>query len=283
MKQVRRLPDPLWVMDDARMKDVVLSYLERMFYVRHTEDLAHDERIVLINAATKRQLVFLERKLDDLLKRYNEDSKTGSKEYLRRLHIEIQNMDSRIVILRRGIVAVMFAAVHYYYKLGWNSVVVAEELGMKAPAVRMWMFRLNHLADGVEDSSKKWRGRDNARIGRSWPRERLQKLFVLRMKGLTFTQCSKVLGVNATSLGQVWINVFGDLTTNPPREKQKFRRRRIWGTHLGRKRAGWIREALYWNSAGIPVAQIARALGVPYVNVWYHVSKARSTARRATT
>jgi hypothetical protein len=50
--------------------------------------------------------------------------------------------------MERGLTALMLSVAYYYYRLCWNSVSIAEELGLKPRMIRVWLWRMNALADG---------------------------------------------------------------------------------------------------------------------------------------
>jgi hypothetical protein len=45
----------------------------------------------------------------------------ATKEELEALEVEIQNQDTQIILIERGVIAVMTAAVYCSYRLGWES------------------------------------------------------------------------------------------------------------------------------------------------------------------
>lgn len=210
-------------MNDDRMKDVVLTFLERRIYLKRNESLSHADRISRIKDETKRHIQMKEATLELLLKRFNEGSNVAAaEEYLTGLKTEIQIVDSDIVLMKRGIVAVAFAVVHYYYKLGWNSSQIAEELGIKPPCVRVWLYRLCHQAAGTQDQSKNRKGAYNS-LGVKWPAHLLQSLFVLRAQGKNLSECSRLMHISRTTLVAAWKNCFGKLTVGKAKVKVKSR------------------------------------------------------------
>lgn len=147
-QRVRRLPTPEWAKNDISMREVVLRALEARLYLRDSSgtDL---ERMARVDQEARNRLPAKRAKLEGMLRRYNEAGTAGvSPERLRKIASEVQNIDSEIIMIERGLTAIMLAVVYYYYRLGWNSVSVAEELGVKSPMIRIWLYRLNRLADG---------------------------------------------------------------------------------------------------------------------------------------
>lgn len=63
---------------------------------------------------------------------------------VRMLEIQILNLDTDLVLTARdGGAAAVAAVVYLYYRNGWDSVAVAEELGFKPPHIRQLLWRMN--------------------------------------------------------------------------------------------------------------------------------------------
>ncbi len=175
--QERRLPTPDWAVRDEWLRILLVTYLEERFYCRRPEgadlatrlDLAR--RSALYYAPRKREL------LDEWLDDYHTISKTRladlsdeqilevflslrevkgqlpidvevarnymTSKKLRDLEIQIQNIDTDLVLTDKGHAEVIVAVVYLYYRLGWDSVTIAEELGLKSPHVRQVLARLH--------------------------------------------------------------------------------------------------------------------------------------------
>lgn len=175
--QDRRLPTPKWAVRDEYLRELVVTYLEERFYVRQMEAEPLLERLrVARNAAElyaprKREL------LDDWLEDYHTLATHGqlnlpddevidtftslkhiggqlpinaeiaraylTRKKLRDLEIQIQNIDTDLVLTDRGHAEMIVAIVYLYYRLGWDSVTVAEQLQLKPPHVRQVLARLH--------------------------------------------------------------------------------------------------------------------------------------------
>lgn len=191
-KRERRLPTPDWANTDETLRKRVLDCLERRLYLRGGEDLTDFERLDRIETASKAGIPALKAELANQVKRYSEDQKTGLPEYLASLAVEIQNRDSEIVLRQRGLASLMIAAVYKYYRLGWNSTQIANDLGIKPPMVRIWMWRVN---------GKSGSKRNQQRIAKHpWPAERIAIIKRLRAQGLAWHECAKRLSVSDGSL-----------------------------------------------------------------------------------
>src|SRR5262249_37768522 len=66
-----------------------------------------------------------------------------------KLDTQIQNVDSQILIARRGSVAIAVAIAYLYYRRGLDSVAVAQELRIHPPLVRQTLARLHLAATGT--------------------------------------------------------------------------------------------------------------------------------------
>jgi hypothetical protein len=210
--QVRRLPTPAWALNDASLRETVLRYCEDRLYLDHNKG-TDEERLARIDADAKRRLPALQQIFDGLQARYTREAAQGqSANELDRLRVEIQSLDTAIVLLKRGIVALALAVAHYYYWLGWNSAQIANELGVKPPMVRQWCRRMNIVAGNVGDQKRGWGSREN-----------LQRLFVLRMTGRSLKQSAAMLGISAVAAQEHWKRYFLGLKTSLPRGPRKAR------------------------------------------------------------
>lgn len=86
------------------------------------------------------------------------------------------------------------------------SVDIANELSIKPPMIRIWLYRLNNLANSKTNPHR--------RIPKRWPPELLKLLFVLRTSGKTFDEISTVLHVGKSTVQQVWRECYGDLCSD---------------------------------------------------------------------
>lgn len=198
--QERRLPTPLWAIRDEWLRILLVTYLEERFYCKPpvgqtlTVRLDLARRSALYYAPRKREL------LDQWLDDYHVIAKTrlgglsdeqvleaflGLREVkgqlpidvevarnymtskkLRDLEIQIQNIDTDLVLTEKGHAEVIVAVVYLYYRLGWDSVTVAEQLGLKSPHVRQvlarlhgtWRSSLSHLEGGKEPVEEQYPG-----------------------------------------------------------------------------------------------------------------------------
>lgn len=125
---------PAWAMDDAILRDVLTTYLERRAYVHSDRTLSYSERLARAQNRGVRNIKIAERLLDGYLAREKEVSPN-----------QIQSMDTRIVLERRGIAAIFAAAVYLRYRCLWTSTDIANEIGLKPPHCRQLFYKLNKV------------------------------------------------------------------------------------------------------------------------------------------
>ena len=152
-KTTRRLPDPDFASDLSKLRRLVVAICETGLYIAShyrpfDESKSLDERIAEINRVAAARLPAHREALDALLVRHDEARHAGAtKDHLRRLEIQIQNLDTRILLLPR-IVAVMTTVLYRYYFLRWNSVQTCFDLpGMKPLGVRQMCRRARLVWD----------------------------------------------------------------------------------------------------------------------------------------
>jgi hypothetical protein len=175
--QERRLPTPKWAVRDDYLRELIVTYLEERFYVKPNTVLFLTERLKIARAAAEHYAPYKRQLLEDWLEDYHSLCVNGRKdltdqeaitayvnlraiggqlpldadvarEYLagKKIHdleIQIQNIDTDIVLTERGHAEVIAAIVYLYYRLGWDSVTVAEQLQLKSPHVRQVLARLH--------------------------------------------------------------------------------------------------------------------------------------------
>lgn len=175
--QERRLPTPKWAIRDEWLRELLVTYLEERFYIHTVSGVTISDRLAYARATAEAYAPRKRQLLQEWLSDYNIISTNGRKdlsddeaiaiftslkqiggqlpldadiarEYLaeKRLHdleIQIQNIDTDIVLTERGHAEIIAAIVYLYYRLGWDSVTVAEQLGLKSPHVRQVLARLH--------------------------------------------------------------------------------------------------------------------------------------------
>jgi hypothetical protein len=137
----RRLETPKWAVNDTELLAVVLNLCERRLYLKPDPSVVTDkQRAARIR---KTELEFCEKRWKPLLRKMYDRLKDETDPYLKtKLSEQIQNVDSCIMMARRSSIAVMVAVVYFYYRNGWDSVKVGEELKLHPPHVRQILARL---------------------------------------------------------------------------------------------------------------------------------------------
>lgn len=195
----RRLPTPKWSVRDDMLRELLVVHLEERFYLEPTAGFTLIERLTTARQRAEYYLPRKRELLRDWLKDYHTLCVSGivgvkaelisderaievftslkqiggqlplnadvardylTKKSLHDLEIQIQNIDTDIVLTERGHAEVIVAIVYLYYRLGWDSVAVAEQLGLKSPHVRQvlarlhstWSSRLSHVYESSGDA-----------------------------------------------------------------------------------------------------------------------------------
>ncbi len=146
--QERRLPTPSWAVNDTELREVLLKFCERRFCLtgsRKISGLTNEQRLARIREMEQMKVKSLAPHLKAMIERY----KTEPEEKRAELETQIGDMDTQILIARRGNASIANLVVYYYYRLGWDSVTTAEEIGIKSPHVRQILARLYNAANNV--------------------------------------------------------------------------------------------------------------------------------------
>lgn len=190
--QERRLPTPDWALNDVQLREVLVRYMERraMFLKPQTGTLKH--RLQRAEKAIAARSPELQAKLRSLVAEYvslkKARCKVGHKvvkdgrckwrhavweptDRLRELEIDIQGIDTQLCIIRRGVAATVVAIVYRYYRLGYDSVTIAEQLGIVSATVHQVIWKMARLAEGsVARAQGSSRGKQQVpSSARGWP------------------------------------------------------------------------------------------------------------------
>lgn len=133
----RRLPVPEFALRDDLLREAVLTYCERRLYLPHTG--THDERRGRIDATAAAVADDKRAVLANLLRAY---TITASANHRDTWDVQIENMDSDLVLGQRGLCAVVVSVAYLYWRTTWNGDEVAEYLGLKPVHVRQLLARL---------------------------------------------------------------------------------------------------------------------------------------------
>jgi hypothetical protein len=150
----RRFPTPDWVHDDATVRAVVTLFMEERAQlvqcgasaVRNAREGSEIERVDRAKTRMMEKRPQLEAKLKQLCARYMAESNPTKRKVLAQL---IENSDTQIRIIERG-ASIAVAILHYYFRLGMDSVAVAQELNLKPPHIRQMLYRLKCTHKTIE-------------------------------------------------------------------------------------------------------------------------------------
>ena len=160
----RRLPTPLWALNDEQTRQVLVTYLERRYYLVPKGSLVErlerckrlgswygrrlkrviNGRIEEFRAVAKKNYTDLPRKSYEKLF-LSALAGASPEEFAERLSAHITQRDGEAFAAARC-AELALAVVYYFYRLGWDSPTVASELGLRAPHVRQICARMNRAA-----------------------------------------------------------------------------------------------------------------------------------------
>jgi hypothetical protein len=241
---------PLWSQNDTELRAVVLKFCERYVGIRNPSG-TDAERLQAIREKAKAILPSKETLLAISMNQYHElqglKRPTGGRDFA----IQVQNRDSQVQVLRRGLPELAIAVATYSYRLGWDSPTVAQELRLRPPAVREWLYRMNKAAQGT--SCPAYRNKPIV----PWPADMIRKLFVMRVMGRTLKECCEALGVCQMTVAIRWRQAFGDLTV------KKMKARALKSTR--RKQRRWsddaVRRLFVLRACNLSFSECASRLG----------------------
>jgi hypothetical protein len=138
----RRLPTPDWAVNDDKLREVLVVYLEHRARAGHKQPGTQAERlaraVAKLRASTPAKIA--------LIKKLNHEYATLKRSdprhpRLRKLEIQIENLDTQLRLMIRP-AEVLIGVVYYYYRARLDSVGTGLALGIKPPAVRQTLRRL---------------------------------------------------------------------------------------------------------------------------------------------
>jgi len=158
----RRAPTPAWVSDDAAVREVITLFIESRARlvscgngcVRRAREGTVGERLDRAQARMQEIRPQLENNLRGLCARYMSEHEPKKRKMLAE---SIENIDTQLRIIERG-ASICAAVLHFYYKMGMDSVAIAQELHLKPPHVRQLLYRLGctyKLIEGIRAGTVK--------------------------------------------------------------------------------------------------------------------------------
>jgi hypothetical protein len=145
----RRFATPTWATNDLMLRRVITEYLvqrahgHKRWCAALPTDAENDiAKIRWAESLLSARVPSLERTVGSLCEEYVELRRSGiDPARLRRLEALIGNLDSQIIFNRQPARTVA-SVVYTYFRLGMNSVGVAESVGLRPPAVRQLLRRI---------------------------------------------------------------------------------------------------------------------------------------------
>src|SRR5260370_35283457 len=121
---------PLWSQNDTELRAVVLKFCEGYVGIRKGSG-TDAERMQAIREKAKAILPNKEAQLEIALRQFHELNGAQPEGTHRDFSIQVQNRVTQIQILRRGLPEIATSVVYLYYRLGWKSTAIAEQLKLK--------------------------------------------------------------------------------------------------------------------------------------------------------
>jgi len=165
LRKGRRLPVPTFVASDELLQVAIVKSLENRFYVRNQQGTLR-ERLDRCRAAAKRYAASKKKFLDEGIKQFRALAEQrfadmsersyellfiaalsgkGAAPRLSALEKHIRNLDGDLYFSERA-PELLAAVLYQYYRLGFNSPTVAEQLNLTPCQVRQILFRANRVA-----------------------------------------------------------------------------------------------------------------------------------------
>jgi hypothetical protein len=269
-RKVHRLPTPEWANNDAAMRNVILTFLERRYFFNAPGGATDAERIAAINKHVEFYAAHRQRVLDDQMETHKREMEAGaSPKRIREIEIEVQNADSRAMFDRRP-VELLLSVVYLSYRLNYDSTTVAEQLGMRPPAVRILLWRLRNLAGLIKEGQPYKRQKSGRSERKPWSKQELVRLWYLRHSGHSWAECARTLGRGGYhGSGFHLAAVYQRYFDNP-----YFARQTTW--HRSRLQGLWVLRAVgkKWSEIGTVFGVTAAGARAVYM---YHFNGKRTT------
>jgi hypothetical protein len=149
-----RLSDtPSWATNDKQLRAVLVVYMERRAGLMEPGPGTEIERLLRAQKKLTEGTASLQATLDKMVHRYAEvlawlKQNPADAEALDARHecaVQIKNLDT-VLLFNKDIAGKVLRVVHCYYRLGYTSVQVETETGLKPTHVRELIFRLRKVA-----------------------------------------------------------------------------------------------------------------------------------------
>lgn len=144
----KTLPTPEWALNDRMLREVIIAFIENRAQLRPGAGTVR-ERLTQAIEGLRNKAAKIKTDLDWMQLDYVTEPDSKRK---RRLQIEIENYDTQLRILERPAVLAMIP--YLYYRVPMGSVGVAEQVGLRPPHVRQILFRMNEIAEELNQRKK---------------------------------------------------------------------------------------------------------------------------------
>jgi hypothetical protein len=154
----RRKQTPEWATNDVLLREVLVQFMERRAFLNKPQAGTLKERLDRAEQTVAAQAPKLRSQLERFIHEYRELTKVSKCKWqptgrMLELELEIQNTDRQLRIIRRGVAATLAAIVYMYFRLGFDSVTIAEQLDLTSTHIHQTIYKLSKLAE--RQSNKK--------------------------------------------------------------------------------------------------------------------------------
>jgi hypothetical protein len=199
----RRLPTPVWSVNQSLLRAVLVRYLEKRAMLIKPQPGTEQERMQRALAVIEKSRPLLEESLKQMCAGYVQLKKSGcDAARLKKLAEEIENHDSVLRMNNANLAGTIIRIVHLYYRCRLDSVGVGMELGLKPPHVRQILWKLRRefeCMNGINQSTRIKRSSEHkAKRGRGRGRGckvDVQRALQMFNAGKTYKEIGLVFGV----------------------------------------------------------------------------------------
>jgi hypothetical protein len=203
----RQLEPPIWALNDDLLRKLVVRYAENRAGYRYTQPGSDSERLAraqkTLDASMAERAATLKTLCAECIElRKNRPVDTKR---LRNLELQIETLDTTIVA-NKNIALLATAVVYRYYRIGEDSVGVAQALGIKPPHCRQILWRLRREWERLQKPQVVKATQPNCLVD-------VQRAAALRCQGLTYAKIDAALGctnvINALRKAGLWVPTGG--------------------------------------------------------------------------
>jgi hypothetical protein len=145
----RRPPTPIWATNQTLLRQLLVRFMELRAGVRIQPGLTESERLAQATARLVQQRRTLTKRMERLARAYVKrpcwyDGRFASP---RKLETQIRVLDAQLCLLNSpgAGAGTLLRVVQLYFGVGWDSVAVAHEVGIRPEGVRQLIHRLHRV------------------------------------------------------------------------------------------------------------------------------------------